>query len=699
MSLDALIIEASTEDARGVVRISPAQFAKLQGTPGMTVRLMARKSTHARLVPGQIDDTKIQLDPTTFNNCGGEIGQTVRLAKAELPPVPVLQLSLDTQANTQPKDMQEALFDMALSDGDEVRIPLPNGPVVHAKVLSAGPSGAGLVGDDTTIAVEMPSHKSTEYEGIGGMSAQIERVHEMIAAPLLRQDLFEHLGIPAPRGVLFSGPPGSGKTLLARAVAARTKASFFQIDGPEILSKHYGDSEAALRRVFDAARKAQPAIIFIDEIDSLAPRRAELSSEKQVERRIVAQLLTLMDGLADRGQIIVMAATNLPDEIDPALRRPGRFDREVAFRPPNQDERLEILSVHLSKAPLATDTDLKQIASAAHGYVGADLAALAREAAMAALARCIQSTGDESSVTKQMLKVEQVDLEQGLSQTAPSALRSSAQAENTLSWDDIGGLEDIKTKLQQSAEWPRKHKGSLKDFGLSAPRGILLTGPPGSGKTMLGRALAGEASLNFIPVRPPDLLSRYLGQAERAVMELFSLARNASPSLLFFDEFDALAPCRGDGDAVFDRIVAQLLVEIDGMGDLGEITIMAATNRAAAIDPALLRPGRFDRIIEVPLPDTDMRRAIFDVHLRGRPTSNDLYLDPFVDATNGASGADIAGVVDTAAWLALGRRIRNDIDPEIGPDDLWSALGALSKRRSQTETDFIRSKGDLHDAV
>ncbi|MEM9321080.1 MAG: AAA family ATPase, partial [Pseudomonadota bacterium] len=533
-------VSQTNADARGIVRLSPDDLQAANLNPGDTVSLDAARRVYARAAPGHIKVGEVALDATTAQNAGVSIGDDVAVARAPLGLIEALHLRLPQRVAATPADLQEALFDMALTDGDEVGIALPGYGQSRAHVARVEPNGAGLVGDATAIVIETPpeaaSDQTPAYAGIAGMRSQIERVHEIVSTPLLRPDLFAHLGLSAPKGLLFTGPPGSGKTLLARAVAKRTKAAFFQIDGAEILSKHYGESEAALRRVFEAASTAQPAIIFIDEIDALAPRRADLSGEKQVERRVVAQLLTLLDGLGDRGRVVVMAATNLPDAIDAALRRPGRFDREIAFTPPSETERAEILALHLAEAPLAADTDLAAIARQAVGYVGADLAALAREAGMAALARSVRAAGGETKLATQDVALTQADLEAGLAKSAPAALRSHASAARPVTWDDIGGLEAAKTNLLQAVEWPRKHPKSLAALGLSAPRGILLTGPPGGGKTLLARALAGAEAMNFIPVRPPDLLSQFLGQAERGLAQLFETARLTAPSLLFFDE-------------------------------------------------------------------------------------------------------------------------------------------------------------------
>jgi transitional endoplasmic reticulum ATPase len=562
----------------------------------------------------------------------------------------------------------------------------------EARVVAATRGMAASSASGSVVTLEAaPCDGARSSTDVGGLSEQIARVEEMISTPLLRPELYERLGISPPRGVLFCGPPGSGKTLLARAVAGRTEAAFFHIDGPEIISKHYGDSEEALRRVFDAAVKRAPSIVFIDEIDAIAPRRDALSSEKQVERRVVAQLLTLLDGLEDRGRIVVMAATNLPDGLDPALRRPGRFDREIVFRPPSAAQRREILAVHLARAPLDPDVDLDALAETTHGYVGADLAALAREAAVAALARTVAEAGGEDRVRPEDLRITRADLARGHAATGPSALRGAGRAPMQVSWNDVGGAARVRDALRQAVLWPLRHAAALGALGVRPARGVLLTGPPGCGKTLAARALAAESGMNLLHVHPPRLLSQYLGEAERAVAGLFATARATAPALVFFDEFDALAPRRSGRDATLDRIVAQLLTEFDGLDGDRDVVVLAATNRPGAIDPALLRPGRFDTVIRFTLPDAGERRDILAVHLRGRACRPGLDLDGLAEATEGFSGAELATLVDDAARGALGRILLQPGErPEsLGQEDIDRALTAILAARRARGDDFL----------
>ncbi|MXQ07938.1 AAA family ATPase [Alphaproteobacteria bacterium GH1-50] len=696
MSFHEVTLRAAPEaDAgRAVIRLPSDMMAALAISPGDAVAVRGKALTHCRAVRAASGGDAVELDPAALERIGASDTGRAEIAVAALPTANSVLLTLDgAEIRVRPADLSESLFDLPLTLGDRLMVPSGMGQSVPVVVTEITPGPAAIFSAKTILSVGGQPAPAPVFEGIGGLEEQIARVQEMVATPLARPELFERLGVPPPRGILFTGPPGSGKTLLARAVAARTSAAFFHINAPEIVSKHYGDSEAALRQVFDAAARKSPAIIFIDEIDAVAPRRDALSGEKQVERRVVAQLLTLLDGLSDRGRIVVMAATNLPDSIDPALRRPGRLEREVVFRPPNRAERRDILSVHLGQAPLDAGVDLDAIAEASHGYVGADLAALAREAALAALARSVRAAGGEDMVSADDLVVSAADLETGLALTRPAILRDTVVDSPTVRWSDIGGLDDVKAALEEAVVWPIRHKDSFRSLRVPAARGVILAGPPGSGKTLLARGLAGESGLNFVGVRPTRILSQFLGEAERAVAELFAKARQAAPAILFFDEFDALARRRTGQDAVLDRIVGQLLVEMDGLSPNDDVVVLAATNRPNAIDPALLRPGRIDHVLTVPLPDAAARRAILDVHFQSRSVEEGVDLSALVGATDGFSGADLASLAQSAARQALRRHLSGSdlaAAPAIGAADIDAALVALRRRASDVAVDHLR---------
>jgi transitional endoplasmic reticulum ATPase len=496
------------------------------------------------------------------------------------------------------------------------------------------------------------------YGDIGGLHREVRRIREMVELPLRCPELFARLGIQPPKGVLLHGPPGCGKTLIARAVAHETSARFFHVAGPEIIDQWYGASEAHLRRVFEAAARQAPAIIFLDEVDAIAPKREQLSGERQAERRLVAQLLTLMDGLEARGDVVVIAATNIPDSLDPALRRPGRFDRELAIGVPDRAGRREILSIFTRAMPLGEDVDLDALAAQTHGFVGADLEALCREAGMSALRRALgepdPTQGQLAPEVLMELHVGAEDFQTALREVTPSALRALAVEIPEVGWDDVGGLEDVKRLLVETVEWPLRHPQLFARLGVRSARGVLLHGPPGVGKTLLARALAHKSQANFIAVRGPELFSMYLGETEQAVRELFGRARQVAPCVVFFDELDALAPARGVADSqTAERVVAQLLTEIDGIQGLQGVIVVAATNRPELIDPALLRPGRFDMLVALPPPDDQARLAILRVHTRSMPLAADVDLARIAATTEGLAGAELEALCRRAALGAV----------------------------------------------
>ena len=568
-------------------------------------------------------------------------------------------------------------------------------------VTSTNPPGPVYISDDTEVEVQSEPVSAEEYpelvrstgvtwEDIGDLEEAKERIREIVELPMKHPEIFKRLGIEPPKGILLYGPPGNGKTLLAKALANEVGAYFIAINGPEIMSKFYGESEQRLREIFEEAKKNAPAIIFIDEIDAIAPKRSEVTGE--VEKRVVAQLLTLMDGIQERGRVIVIGATNRPEDLDPALRRPGRFDREIEIRPPDKKGRLEILQVHTRHMPLDSDVDLAEIAELTRGYTGADLAALAKEAAMAALREFIKSgkidlskPGEISKEVLESLKVSRRHFLEAMKMIRPTLLREVYVEVPEVHWEDIGGLDQVKQELREVVEWPLKHPDVFKQMGIEPPKGVLLFGPPGTGKTLLAKAVATESGANFIAVRGPEVLSKWVGESERAVREIFRRAREAAPVVVFFDEIDAIAPQRGYSfDAgVTDRIVNQLLTEMDGIVPLTGVVVLAATNRPDILDPALLRPGRFDRIIYVPPPDKAARLQILRIHTKKVPLAGDVDLERLAEMTEGYTGADLAALVREAAMLKL----REKLEP--GPVEWRHFMEAMKKVRPSLSKDDI----------
>ena len=658
---------AAPEDAsRGVGRIDPVTLAALGGGTGALLAITGRRTAYVRALPQRPnarDQTTLQIDGATRGNAGAAIGDTVSIALCN-PATQVRKIQLTGPAGIGAPVLCRVLAGIPLCTGDRFRLPLVNGREAELQVISLEPQGPGLVDDTTVIdiiapaktqATGAPLEDGPRYEDLGGLAKVVERVREVVELPLRNRAVFAHLGISPPKGVLLVGPPGTGKTMIARAVAAESRAHFLTINGPEIVDRYYGASEQALRTVFETARKRAPAIIFIDEIDAIAQKRDALSGEKQVERRIVAQLLTLMDGLAGRGEVMVLAATNLPDGIDPALRRPGRFDREIRVDPPDREGRREILAVHTRAMPLGSDVDLATLAAETHGHVGADLAALCREAAMAALRR----SGGLSPTTPPdlaALRVEDRDFRTALREVTPSALREVFVEVPDVRWHDVAGMDSLRETLIRAVQQPLAEPERFARLGVRPPRGVLLHGRPGTGKTLIARALATEAQAGFISIRGPELLAEWQGASERALREVFNRARMASPCIVFFDEIDAIAGRRGSGGgATVERMVAQLLTEMDGITQPGGLVVLAATNRPDLIDPALLRPGRFDLVVEMPLPDEAARAAMLAVHVRRMPLAKDVDLAALARATEDCVGADIAGLCRLAALAALAR--------------------------------------------
>ncbi|MDG6903141.1 MAG: CDC48 family AAA ATPase [Nitrososphaerota archaeon] len=635
------VLEAYTRDVgRGVARIDYDAMDALDASTGDVIEIKGKRRTVAKCLPLYPSDEGrgiVRIDGLIRNNAGVAIGDVVVVKKVKAPPAEkVVVAPLEAVPPIDERYLADALESVPVTKGDNIMIPYFGGRLTFQVVGVSPVADAALITQRTVFVISEKGEAlrgvpQVTYEDIGGLKDEIQKVREMIELPLRHPEIFEKLGVEAPKGILLYGPPGTGKTLLAKAVATESNAHFIPISGPEIMSKFYGESEARLREIFKEAKEKAPTIIFIDEIDSIAPKREEVTGE--VERRVVSQLLSLMDGLEARGKVIVIAATNRPNAIDPALRRPGRFDREIEIKVPNKKGRLEILQIHTRHMPLVQGSesekdakpgdavDVDKLAASTHGFVGADLEYLCKEAAMKTLRRNLPDIKLEedrlSPETLDKLTVTMGDFQDALKDVMPSAMREVYLETPDIKWDQIGGLERVKRELQEAVEWPLKYPDLYDRTGYSMPKGIMLYGPSGTGKTMLAKAVATESEANFISVRGPELLSKWVGESERGIREVFRRARQASPCVIFFDELDALAPVRGMGgdSMVTERVVSQLLTELDGVQGLQGVVVLAATNRMELIDPALLRAGRFDKLVEVPLPDKDARKAILKIEL------------------------------------------------------------------------------------
>ncbi len=675
------VTEALPRDlGKGIARLDPADLKHLGLAVGDMVEVEGKRKTVARALPAFQEhrgQERISLDGLLRENAGAALDQLVAVRKVDVPSAE--RVGLVAPKPLQGRDLEyigTLLDGMPVHAGDRLRVPLFGTREAEFRVTATTPAGPVLIGPQTVLEVgraaggEAPrgapggadkrpafEARRLSYSDIGGLKKQIGRIREIIELPLRYPEVFDRLGIDAPKGVLLYGPPGCGKTLIARAVAHETDAAFFTINGPEVIHKFYGESEGHLRKVFEEASRRAPSIIFLDEIDSIAPRRENAVGE--VEKRVVAQLLALMDGLAQRQQVLVIAATNLPNALDPALRRPGRFDREIVIPIPDREGRQEVLEVHSRGMPLAGDVDVAHLAAVTHGFVGADLEALCREAAMICLRRLLPEIDFVSARIPYdrlaTLEVCMADFQGALRQVEPSAIREVFVETPDVGWADVGGLGAVKQQLVESVVWPLRHPGLFARAAVRPPKGVLLSGPPGCGKTLLAKALARETEVNFLSVKGPALLSKYVGESERGVRDLFRKARQAAPCILFFDEFDALAPPRGSGgdSHVSDRVIGQLLTELDGLEELREVLVLAATNRRDGIDPAILRPGRFDLLVEIPLPDDAGRREILGIGLRGKPLGGGIDLAELARATEGFSGADLHAVCQSAGLSAV----------------------------------------------
>lgn len=669
-SIQLKVAEANARDAgRGIARIDPEVMEQLGiDDSGEVFALTGKRQTVVKIMPTfpeQRGRGIVQIDGITRENAQAGIDDLVSLARIhveEARKITLVPLTLTARTTTDSAYLLRQLAAIPVIQGDRVQTTFLGTKKQDFRVVESLPAGAVLLTPRTLISITGEG-KATEakltYEDIGGLGEQVKRIREMIELPLRFPQVFARLGIDPPKGVLLHGPPGSGKTLIARAIANETDASFMQISGPQIMHKFYGESEAHLRSVFEGAKKNAPSILFLDELDAIAPRREDLGGEKQVELRVVAQLLALMDGLEERGQVIVIGATNLPNALDPALRRPGRFDREIVIPIPDKNGRREILTIHTRGMPFADDVDIDRLAFLTHGFVGADLAALAREAAMYAVRRLIPSIDFAHAVIPEeallALEVTMDDFLNALREIEPSAIREVFTEISETGFSEIGGLAGIKRILIETVRDPLYHPEVYARMHTRPARGILLTGEPGTGKTMIAKAIAREAEVNFIAVSGPELLSKYIGESERAVREVFKKARQAAPCILFFDEIESLVPRRGNvtGEAVTERVVTQFLTALDGIEELKGVLVLGSTNRPDLIDPAILRPGRFDFVIELPKPDAQAREEIFRVHTRDKPLARNVNLASLAAETEGLVGADIASICQKASLLAI----------------------------------------------
>lgn len=741
------VMEALQEEAyKGIVRIDAETMNNLGVRPGDVIEIEGLRVTVGvvdRAYPTDVGQAVIRMDGILRRNAKTGIGDFVKVRRADVKEAKSIQIApaqKGVMIQADPNLFKRSLIGRALVKGDIIapggtrRRRRPAGGSSFEDIFDVfeqgfmGGFGLGglkfvvvntnskspvIVTDQTEVtisakAVELLEEKvpDVNYEDIGGLDEEIKKIREMVELPLKHPEIFARLGIDPPKGVLLHGPPGSGKTLLAKAVANESEANFMLINGPEVVNKFYGESEKRIRDIFEEAEKNAPAIIFIDEIDSIAPKREEVHGE--VERRMVSTLLTCLDGLKSRGQVIIIAATNRPNSIDPALRRPGRFDREITIGVPNKKGRLNILKIHTRNMPLAKDVKLQSLADITHGFVGADMQALCKEAAMNVLRRVLpelklQEKEPISEELLQSLRVTNDDFKASLKIVRPSALREVLIETPDINWNDIGGLDNQKQELKESIEWPLKHHGAFKRLGVKPPKGVLMYGPPGTGKTLLAKAVAHEAEANFINVKSTDLLSVWLGESEKGLKKIFEKARQVSPCIIFFDEIDSIAPRRGleMGAKVTERVVNTLLAEMDGLEELNDVIIVAATNRPDILDPALLRPGRFDRILFMPPPEEKERLEVFKIHTKDMPLAKDVNLEKLAEKTEGYVGADISAVCREAALLSLREDINTkEVSKKFFDESLKKVRPSVTKEAIESykaieEDYFSRAKSGM----
>lgn len=671
-----------TDSGKGIARVNPTVIQSLQISVGDVILLEGKKTTAAKVWRADRQDWKkdlIRIDGFTRQNVGAGLGERVTIKKVKtegatrivLAPAEGQVIQLGGEADS---IVKRQILKRPVVEGDIIPImsttahpilgQMNTGQTIPLVAVEVEPEGVVIVKEQTEIEIkdkpaagfDTLTSTGITYEDLGGLSDQIQRLREMIELPLKHPEVFDKLGIKPPQGVLMHGPPGTGKTLIAKAVANESGAKFFSIAGPEVMSKHYGESEKGLRDIFEEAADNAPSIIFFDELDAIASKREDSIGE--VERRVVAQLLTLMDGITDRGQVVVIGATNRVNAIDPALRRPGRFDREIEIGVPDRDDRLEILQIHTRAMPLSDDVNLEDLADGTHGFVGADLAALCKESAMKALRSFYRGFDIDQDIPQQLLdeiKITSYDFTEALKEVEPSALREVMVEVPAVTWGEVGGLNQSRQEIREGIEWPLSHPERFREMGIQPPKGILLYGPPGTGKTLIAKAVATETNANFISIRGPQLLSKWIGESERAIREIFKKARQVAPCIIFFDEIDALAPVRGmdAGSKAMERVVNQLLIEMDGLEELKDVVVVAATNRPDIIDPALIRAGRFDRTIFIGTPSKTGRKEILQIHLKNIPMSEDVDIMEIADATEGYVGSDLEAICREAVMMAM----------------------------------------------
>lgn len=684
-SIKLQVDEAQSDDVgRGIARLSPEALETLNLEVGDFIAISSDNDNHALAkamisTPSQRGNGIIQIDGLLRKNAGAAIGSIVNVSPVSAKRAKQLTLQpLNLSANPQSRDssyVKELLLDLPVRKGNSIRANLFGSGFQNFKVLDTSPEGDVIIDNETTITInepqdeELTTERGLSYEDIGGLDKELQRVREMIELPLSFPQLFNQLGITPPKGVLLHGAPGTGKTLIARAVSNECQVEFYNVNGPEVMDKFYGESEAKLRRIFKTAQKSAPSIIFIDEIDAICPKRENTRGD--VEKRVVSQLLALMDGLKQREQVIVIGATNIPDVLDPALRRGGRFDREISIPIPAETDREEILKIHTRGMPLDEDVNIDQLAEMTHGFVGADIEALAREAAMSTLRRALPDLDLESGSIPYdkvlNLKVNKQDFEAAFTEVEPSATREVFVETPSVTWDQIGGLQQAKQKLRQAVEWPLRHSEAFEYLDINPPRGILLHGPPGTGKTLLAKALANESEVNFISIRGPELLSKYVGESEKQVRDIFQKARQAAPCIIFFDEIEALVAERGGGidNNATERVTSQILNELDGLQSLQGVIVLGATNRKDLLDEALLRPGRLELHLSIENPDLVERKEIFQVHTRNLPLADDLDYEELALDTEGLNGSEIEYICRQTAMSKIEEYVSTSSDKTL----------------------------------